>query len=495
MSLVCLVAGIVALLMSAALVPPVRRMARAVGAVDAPGGRRVHARVTPRMGGLAVALGYGAGLAVVVATSLFPWSKTGISPAGLGLFGVGALLIVTVGAFDDVRDLGAKKKLVAQIAAASVAFAGGARIQTLDLPLLGQLHFAPVVSWALTVVWIVSFINAINLIDGLDGLASGVVFFAAVTNTAIAVLTSNALAAVLNASLACAVLGFLFYNFNPATVFLGDTGSMFLGYVLGATALMSGRQKESTLVSLLVPIIALGLPISDTLFAMIRRFLARRPIFSADRGHIHHRLLDLGLTHRRAVLTLYACTVLLCTAAMGAAFGKDWQVGAALVAALLTLVGVAKFAGYFEIAVLRRQQRTLLLSPSTEALRKALPGLIVETEHATSEAAVWTSFERALDAGWFAYAEYTPRGEAAPVWRWEASDRNPPREGKLQEVDFQVRHFPGQEPGLVKIGCLIDQAELPPQIEVLLQVGVDAVERAITRVHVAQPTQMLRAVP
>ncbi|MCC6649281.1 MAG: undecaprenyl/decaprenyl-phosphate alpha-N-acetylglucosaminyl 1-phosphate transferase [Polyangiaceae bacterium] len=492
---VCLVAALVALLVAAALVPPVRVLARALGAVDAPGGRRVHARVTPRMGGLAVATGYGAALAVVIAASMFPWGKTGIKPAGLALFGAGALLIVVVGALDDARDLGAKKKLVAQIAAASVAFSGGAKIETLDVPLLGQFHFSPVVSWALTVMWIVSFINAINLIDGLDGLASGVVFFAALTNTAIAVLTGNALAAVLNVSLACAVLGFLFYNFNPATIFLGDTGSMFLGYVLGASALMSGRQKESTIASLLVPIIALGLPISDTLFAMIRRFVARRPIFSADRGHIHHRLLDLGLTHRRAVLTLYGCTVLLCVAAMGAAFGKNWQVGAALVAALLTLVGIAKFAGYFEIAVLRKQQRALLLSPSTEALRKALPELIVEAGRASSEAGVWTSFERLLDAGWFAYAEYVPSGEGAPTWRWDASERNPPREGKLHEAEFQVRLFPGQQPGAVKVGCLSDQAELPPQVEVLLQVGVDAVERAITRVHVGAPTSMLRAVP
>src|SRR6185369_2784512 len=165
---------------------------------------------------------------------------------------------------------------------------------------------------------------------------------ACLTNLIVALVDGNALAATINAALGAAVLGFLFYNFNPATIFMGDTGSMFLGFALGSAALLSGRQKESTLVSLLVPIVALGLPLTDTLLAMARRFLARRSIFSADREHLNHRLLDLGLTHRRTVLVLYGCSVMLCLAAVAAAFGKDWQVGAALVGAVLTLMGMTK---------------------------------------------------------------------------------------------------------------------------------------------------------
>src|SRR5690606_39175313 len=148
----------------------------------------------------------------------------------------------------------------------------------------------PVFAYLVTIGWILAFTNAINLIDGLDGLAGGIVFFAALTNLIVAFMTGSAFAASVNAALAGAVLGFLFFNFNPAKIFMGDTGSLFSGYTLSAGALLSSGQKESTLAALLVPLIALGLPLTDTLLAMVRRMLARRSIFAADRSHLHHRL-------------------------------------------------------------------------------------------------------------------------------------------------------------------------------------------------------------
>jgi UDP-GlcNAc:undecaprenyl-phosphate GlcNAc-1-phosphate transferase len=446
------------------------------------------------MGGLAVLVAYAGSLGVVMAVGKFPFHLAPELHTTIIAFLAGGVFLAVVGAIDDVKAVGARRKLLAQVMAASAAWYGGARVESLDFPLAGAIHLPLVVSYLVTLAWLLAFINAINLIDGLDGLAGGVVFFAAITNTAVAFISGNVLASLLNAALGGAVLGFLFYNFNPATIFLGDTGSMFLGYALGTSALLSGRQKESTLVSLLVPVIALGLPMTDTLFAMVRRFLARRPIFSADRGHIHHRLLDLGLTHRRAVLMLYGCSVLLCLAAVAAAFGKNWQVGAALTGAVLTIVGIARFAGYFEMALLKRAQRAHLLSAPTDSLRRALPRLVIEVSSADSLAATWAAVERLLDGGHFAYAEYVATGETAALWRWEPSDRNARREGKLIESEFPLRAFPGAGDGTLRFGCLSDEQDLSPQVEVLLQLVVDTVEDALVRVNVQRPSSMLHVV-
>jgi UDP-GlcNAc:undecaprenyl-phosphate GlcNAc-1-phosphate transferase len=361
------------------------------------------------------------------------------------------------------------------------------------VPGLGYLFIGTPLSYLATVFWLVAFINAINLIDGLDGLAGGVVFFATVTNLVVAIITGDSLAAVLNAALGGAVLGFLFYNFNPATIFMGDTGSMFLGFALGGAALLTGQQKESTVASLLVPVIALGLPFADTLLATVRRIVGRRSIFAADREHLHHRLLDLGLTHRRAVLVLYGCSLLLCVAALAAALGRSWQVGAGICGALLTLIGVTRFAGYFEIALMRRQRRSQLLSPPADAIRRGVPAVILTSETAASPSSVWAALERLLSAGYFAYADYCPNGEEA-AWKWERTGDGEHREGKLVESTFPLRVYPGARPGTLRFGCLSEQSDLPPQIEILLQVVADTVEAALVRVNVSSPAAMVRAV-
>src|SRR5262249_29060533 len=170
--------------------------------------------------------------------------------------------------------------------------------------------------------------------------------------------------ALVSAATAGAVFGFLFYNFNPARIFLGDSGSYFLGYILAVTSLVS--QKASTAVSLLVPVVALGVPIFDTLFAMVRRILERRSVFSPDRRHIHHRLLDMGITQRRAVLIIYGFSVALTVAALGISIGRSWQVGAAMLGASAVLVGLVRFVGYFELMHLRSRQRARLRSRDTE---------------------------------------------------------------------------------------------------------------------------------
>jgi UDP-GlcNAc:undecaprenyl-phosphate GlcNAc-1-phosphate transferase len=488
-----LIAGIVAMVIAALLTPVVRRVALAVGAVDAPGGRRVHAVVTPRLGGVAIVVAYLFAVVACVASGLLReavWDW----PALWVFLGAGAL-IALAGVVDDVRELGAKRKLFIQSVVASLAWVGGARIETsVFLPGIGPVVIGPELSYILTLIWIVAFINAINLIDGLDGLAGGVVFFATVTNLVVALTTGNTLAAVLNAALSGAVLGFLFYNFNPATIFMGDTGSMFLGYCLGTAALMSGRQKESTVASLLVPVIALGLPITDTLLAMLRRVAAKRSVFAADRQHLHHRLLNLGLTHRRAVLIMYACSIVLCMAALAAALGRNWQVGAAITGAVVTLIGAVRFAGYFEVLLHKRQQRANLLRGPTDVLRRAVPPLIVNAESASSVTEVWAALERVLEAGQFIYAEYRPSKEQ-PLWRWEQKPERSLGGHHLTEAEFSVRVFPGASGGAIRFGCSAEDAdELPPQIQVLLQMVVDCVERALVRIHTRAPSALVHVV-
>lgn len=406
------IAAAVSLLLAFALTPVARSVALRLGAVDRPGGRRVHTKVTPRMGGLSIVLAHLAAIGSVWAYS----SRSGAAPGASGPvigFLCGGILIAAVGAVDDVRAIGAKKKLAGQIVAASVAWAAGARIEAFNLPWIGDFEFGPVASFVATVLWIVAFVNAVNLIDGLDGLASGIVLFAAITNTIVAFVTGNALAAVLNAALGGAVLGFLYFNFNPATIFLGDTGSMFLGYCLGAASLMTGRQKESTVVALLVPLVALGVPLTDTLFTMVRRFLERRPIFAADRGHIHHRLLDLGLTHRRVVLFLYAMSVLTCVAALGAAFGHDWQAGIAIAVAAAVVLAGARFAGYFRTQIQGRAREPL--THEVELLRRTIPELL-RAERAGLPA-FWGRLEALiLRDGSFVSADLVADGGV--VWSW-----------------------------------------------------------------------------
>jgi UDP-GlcNAc:undecaprenyl-phosphate GlcNAc-1-phosphate transferase len=412
----------------------------------------------------------------------------------LGFFG-GCTLVAVAGMFDDIRPLGAKKKLALQIAAATIAWYSGVRIiETLSIPAVGVLHLNPILSYLATLIWILAFTNAINLIDGLDGLAGGVVFFACLTNLVVAIVSDNVLAAIVNAGLGAAVLGFLFYNFNPATIFMGDTGSMFLGFALGSAALLTGRQKESTLVSLLVPIVALGLPLADTLLAMIRRVVAKRSIFSADREHLHHRLVDIGLTHKRAVLTLYGCSVLLCAAAMAAAFGRDWQVGAAILGAVVTLLGITKSTKHFELILSKKLRRLKLLEGSASSFRRVVPRLIVDLHSAETAIAVWATFEKALDE-----VEVVASASCGPQsgrreWQYSAQPQSTGRqEGQPHEVEFVLNVFPGRKDRLTLV-LRCDEPVLPPQTEIQLQLVADALQDALLRLNVAHPRGMIRAV-
>lgn len=306
---------VIAALVSAALTWPVRALAFKLGAVAYPGGRHVHSKVTPTAGGLAIFVGFWTAFLVR------GWPPTG--PV-LGML-LGSLVLLGICLVDDIRNLSPKLRLVAQVLVALIAYSGGVRINGLTSPLsvFGDYHYIQL-GWAsapLTIIWIIAVTNAMNWLDGLDGLVAGVAAMAGLTMMIGSASVHAPLLVTLAAgSLAGACLGFLPFNFNPAKIFMGDTGAMFLGYALACISVI-GPFKSTTAIAVLVPLLVLGVPIFDSTTAIVRRLREGRSPLSADRGHLHHRLIDRGLSMRQAVLIIYLLTGILCVVAL-----KVWQI-------------------------------------------------------------------------------------------------------------------------------------------------------------------------
>ena len=283
--------------------PVVRSLAFRMGAVDVPkDNRRMHDHPIPRMGGLAIFFGFL--LSVLVFQPLSDHLRSML---------MGAVIIVILGIFDDIYALGAKLKFAVQIAAALVAVLGGNRIYVLsNINIFSSEPYWDLgwLSIPISVLWIVAITNAVNLIDGLDGLACGVSTISSMTLLVIALIVSEPDVAVLMAALAGACIGFLPYNLNPAKIFMGDTGSTFLGFIL-ATVSIQGLFKFYAIISFAVPFLMLGLPIFDTCFAILRRVAKGQSPMSPDRGHIHHRLIDMGFSQKQAVAVLYVISAIL----------------------------------------------------------------------------------------------------------------------------------------------------------------------------------------
>lgn len=295
------VAAAVALL----LTPIVRRVSLRLGLVDAPGARKVHTREVSRLGGVAIAGGLAATLALQFSgESYFGWSTalTSPDPQIVGCL-VGMVVIFVAGLIDDIVGLNAGQKLVGQIVAAGVLIGFGLRIEFIGNP-FGGLIMLGLLSIPVTAVYVVAFTNVINLIDGLDGLAAGVSAIAAATMLVLALQGNQYEAVVFAAAVIGACVGFLRYNFHPASIFMGDSGSMLLGFSLAAISLL-GVMKSVAAITLAVPLLIIGVPIFDTASAIIRRVRHKRPIQEADRGHIHHRLLGRGFDQRQTVFIIY----------------------------------------------------------------------------------------------------------------------------------------------------------------------------------------------
>ena len=297
-----------ALLASLALTYVVRERARRALLFDPTGDRKLHTQPIPRVGGIAIF--WSVSLALLAMTMLAGFDGAGLSGSKLLVIIVGGAAIHLLGLWDDLRNIRAPYKFALQIAIAAAIFMAGVRIDTIALPLLGQINFGPVAALLFTILWFVGITNAFNLIDGLDGLASGAAMFALTTMFVVATINGQAGAALVTLAVAGATLGFLRYNFHPASIFLGDSGSLYLGFMLAGIGAISS-QKGSTVVAIAIPLVSLGLPVLDTMLAIVRRFLRGQPIFTADRGHIHHRLLNLGLSPAKVALLMYAgCAVL-----------------------------------------------------------------------------------------------------------------------------------------------------------------------------------------
>lgn len=474
-------AFVFAALLSALLTPLVRRLAFAVGAVSRPGGRHIHGRVMPRFGGIAVALAFAAPLLLLFVVDSSVANHVRTHPGfTVGLLLGGAALCV-MGAIDDTRGLRAEHKLAVQVLAASAAFYCGYRIEAVYIPFLGPLSMG-VFALPVTVLWIVGVVNAVNLIDGLDGLASGVVFFAAFTNLVVALLGGQVFVALLMSSMLGALAAFLFYNFNPARIFLGDCGSYFLGFVLATTSLAGASQKASTAVSLLVPMVALGVPIFDTLFSMLRRALERRSLFSADRGHIHHRLLDMGLTHRRAVLALYGVSIVLTAAAIGISLDRRWEAGAAMLVSAAVFIGLVRFVGVFDYFHARRRQKARLYDMHTEALRSLLPEILLSLREVRSEADLSSELERLVKAAHLTeYAIVSRDGRTLRQSTYATKLLAPAsHDENTASVSFPLGPASIARSRL-RFRWLSDQRAASPQADILLQVVADAVAGALTR--------------
>lgn len=319
--LICFVASIL-------LTPLVKKLAFMIGATDKPNYRKVHQKIMPRMGGLAIFLSFAIGVL------LLPIENTYLSA-----FLVGSIIIVATGVLDDRFELSAKVKLLGQLAAALVVVVwGGVRVEFINLPFGGEIEFG-IFSIPLTILWIVAITNAINLIDGLDGLAAGVSSIALMTISGMAIIKGDMFVAILGGILLASTLGFLFYNFHPAKIFMGDTGALFLGFAISVLSLLG--YKNLTFISLIIPVIILGVPISDTIFAIIRRIVNKKPLSAPDKSHLHHCLLKAGFTHRQSVLVIYSIAALFGLAAVIFSMAKVW--GSIILIAVL-LLGIELFA-------------------------------------------------------------------------------------------------------------------------------------------------------
>jgi UDP-GlcNAc:undecaprenyl-phosphate GlcNAc-1-phosphate transferase len=338
----------------------VRDVATRKGWISVPQGNRdIHQTPLPRLGGVAIFFAFSLSLILWLLLSLiFPRLLEGFALATLFRIYVPACLIFCVGIYDDIHGASAYLKFAVQGIAAAILFAGGMRV--LDLPLLfGARSFPWFVGLPLTILWVAAITNAFNLIDGLDGLAAGSGLFSTLVFFVVAIVNQSWLGALMSVALAGAILGFLRFNFNPATIFLGDSGSLFIGFLLSALAL-AGAQKAPTLVAVAIPVVSFGLPILETSLSILRRLISGRPIFTADREHIHHKLLEMGFSHRQVVMVLYAVSALFALLSLFLL----WPTGSTL-GLVLAVVGTGVWLGvqhlnYLEFGEIRRvAQRTM----------------------------------------------------------------------------------------------------------------------------------------
>ncbi|MFB4165201.1 glycosyltransferase family 4 protein [Alteribacillus sp. JSM 102045] len=314
-------------LLSLFLTPLVKKLAFKIGATDQPNHRKVHKGAMARIGGLSIYAAFLAGLIILQPENAY-----------MPYILVAGTIIILTGFLDDLTELSAKWKLLGQIGAAVIVVAGGVQIQFINLPFDGRLELGWF-SIPITLLWIIGITNAINLIDGLDGLAAGVSSIVLATISVLAIIQGDIFIVAMGIALLGGTLGFLVHNFNPAKIFMGDTGALFLGFMIAVIALLGF--KNVTIFSLVVPVIILAVPISDTFFAIIRRVVNKQPLSAPDKSHLHHCLLRLGYSHRQTVLIIYALSAFFGISAVIFTISTLWV---SLVLMMVLLIGIELMA-------------------------------------------------------------------------------------------------------------------------------------------------------
>lgn len=429
--------GIVSFLLCLVLTPIFRDIFRSYGVVDQPDhGRKIHKYPIPRVGGIAIAASYLASFFIVQL-------RTGILNQQLALVWKvlpAAAVIFAIGVIDDLWGLKPWQKLIGQFLAAVIACASDIRINDVV-----WLHSHAWWTYPVTVLWLLACTNAFNLVDGMDGLASGVGLFSTLTIFLAALLSKNAPLAMATLPLAGCLLGFLCYNFNPATIFLGDSGSLLIGFVLGCYGII-WTQKSATLLGMTAPLMALSLPLIDVGLAIVRRFLSRQPIFSPDRGHIHHRLLDRGMSPKKAAILLYGiCSIVAIFSLLQSVVSNNRISGAIIIMFCAVAWTGIQYLGYAEFSLVGKLlfrgdlQRTLKAQLDLNAFRKS----IEETRSAETCAAL---IHRTASVFGFDLVQASIGGE---IFTWPRSGGNPCWEVRipLEDGDFieMRREFNKQE--------------------------------------------------
>ncbi|MFQ5691322.1 MAG: glycosyltransferase family 4 protein [Gemmatimonadota bacterium] len=476
-----------------------RGLAPRLGLVDRPdGGRHRHAEPIATVGGISIFLSVALAFGGIV----------GLASLGRGLppdLGVlypilgGAAAMHLLGVWDDLRTLSPRLKFLGQLAISLAVFAGGVRLTAVYVPGLGLMGFAFPVSLALTLLWLLAITNAFNLVDGSDGLAGGAALLATITMFVASLVYGHELAAFLLVVTAAALLGFLHFNFPPATVFLGDGGSLFLGFLLAGLGL-AGSTKAATAVAIAIPVVAFGLPVLDTLLAMIRRFLRGERLSEADRRHIHHRLMELGHSPRKVALILYAACGTFALASL-LLLSEDGR----LVGLVFLVVGVALWFGIQRLRIpelleFRRvldkglQQRhiiarNLAIREGAERVSRAGDARSVFQElgralcHAPfNEAEVW------LAAGFLgeeAGTELFPDAaitEGGYVWRWRNAGFRNEEPAKCWEVSVPLLDGGGEPAGRITLRRPLGE-EMPTDVQAIAELLLPEVGRAVQRVR------------
>ena len=393
----------IALILSLVLTPMVGRIGTRFGAIDVPNGRKVHANPIPRTGGLSIVIVF---LFALFIASFFNTSVSNLLVINrqAAFLLLGAMVCFGIGLLDDFHRQRPGLKFAFQIVAASIAYFGGINISSLNF--LGAHVEFGFLSYFLTVFWFVLFINAVNLVDGLDGLAGGIVVFASLVMVILLIWNNDYMTAMLFTALGGSILGFLRYNFNPASIFLGDGGSYFLGYAIAGLSIM-GSIKSQMSAAILIPLLALGIPLFDTILSPLRRFARGRKMFHPDTGHVHHRLVKLGFNAKNTVWIIYAITFCLCLLAVVVVNIRDEKAGFFLIILGLGIVIFVRKLGYFEYIAYDKIYgwfKDLTDEAGITHQRRTFLNIQIETGSSKNLTELWQNITKALDMLEFEYA-------------------------------------------------------------------------------------------